>query len=111
MQGGRPHRHRRQRLGVRGPRRGDRRPGADFYFATPCHSRERGLIEHANDRIRRFFGKGEELREVDPAKSEYVEVRLNHCPRRVPGFRTPAQTLAEARGLSPPVDPFPLGCG
>ena len=44
--------------------------GSDFYFATPCHSRERGLNENANGRIRRFFGKGEDLRVVDPAKVE-----------------------------------------
>ena len=80
--------------------------GAAFYFATPYHSWERGLNENTNGRIRRFFGKGEDLRQVDPAKVEYVETRLNHCPRKALGFRTPAQALAEARGRPPPGDPL-----
>jgi IS30 family transposase len=32
--------------------------GADFYFATPYHSWERGLNEPTNGLLRQFFPKG-----------------------------------------------------
>lgn len=32
--------------------------GADFYFATPYHSWERGLNEHTNGLVRQYFPKG-----------------------------------------------------
>ncbi|ELP57092.1 hypothetical protein O53_1704 [Microcystis aeruginosa TAIHU98] len=35
--------------------------GADFYFATPYHSWERGLNEHTNGLLRQFFPQGNEF--------------------------------------------------
>jgi len=35
--------------------------GADFYFATPYHSWERGLNEHTNGLLRQFFSQGNEF--------------------------------------------------
>lgn len=70
---------------------------ADFYFATPYHSWERGLNEHTNGLVRQYFPKGTDFREVSPAQVQAVEDRLNHRPRKVLGYRTPAEVFAEAQ--------------
>jgi transposase, IS30 family len=44
--------------------------GADFYFATPYHSWERGLNEHTNGLLRQFFPKGTNFKIVKPGEVE-----------------------------------------
>ena len=75
--------------------------GAGFYFAAPYHSWERGLNEHTNGLVREFFPKGRDLRGVDPREVERVEELLNTRPRRVLGYRTPAEVFGEALGRGP----------
>ncbi len=74
--------------------------GAGFYFATPYHSWERGLNEHTNGLVRQYFPKGTDFRQVTEAQVRAVEDRLNHRPRKVLGYRTPAEVFAGA--LVPP---------
>lgn len=69
---------------------------ADVYFAQPYHSWERGLNEHTNGLVRQYFGKAKSLRGIDPAKVRRVQALLNGRPRKVLGFRTPAEVLAQA---------------
>ena len=71
---------------------------AGFYFATPYHSWERGLNEHTNGLVREFFPKGQDLRGVDPREVRRVQDMLNTRPRKVLGYRTPAEVFAEAGG-------------
>ncbi len=68
--------------------------GAGFYFATPYHSWERGLNEHTNGLVRQYFPKGTDFRQVTEAQVRAVEDRLNHRPRKVLGYRTPAEVFA-----------------
>ena len=72
---------------------------AGFYFATPYHSWERGLNEHTNGLVREFFPKSRDLRKVDPKEVERVRELLNTRPRRVLGYRMPAEVFYEALGV------------
>ena len=59
--------------------------GADFFFARPCHSWERGLNEHTNGLIREYFPKATDFRQVSDAEVQAVADRLNARPRKVLG--------------------------
>ncbi len=72
---------------------------AGFYFATPYHSWERGLNEHVNGLVRQYFPKGTDFRPVTAEPGREVEDRLNHRPRKVPGYRTPYEVFHG--GLAP----------
>ena len=73
---------------------------ADFHFATPYHSWERGLNEHTNGLVRQYFPKGTDFRMVTESQVRAVEERINHRPRKVLGYRTPAEVFTGA--LVPP---------
>ncbi len=73
---------------------------AGFTFATPHHSWERGRNEHTNGLVRQYFPKGTDFRQVTAAQVRAVEDRLHRRPRKVLGYRTPAEVFA--RGLAPP---------
>ena len=80
-----------------GHRRVSEELGAGFYFATPYHSWERGLNEHTNGLVREFFPKSQDLRKIDPKEVEKVQKLLNNRPRRVLGYRTPADVARQTR--------------
>lgn len=66
---------------------------ADFYFAHPYHSWERGLNENTNGLIRQFFPKNFDFRKISDADIERVMNLLNNRPRKTLGFRTPNQVF------------------
>ena len=66
---------------------------ADFFFAKPFHSRERGLNEHTNGLVREYFPKGIDFREICDEKVQKVQDRLNGRPRIVLGYRTPTEVM------------------
>ena len=70
------------------------------YFAHPYHSWERGLNENTNGLIRQFFPKGKDLSEVTDEEIQRVMDKLNNCPRKCLGFKTPNQVFF---GINPPV--------
>ncbi len=76
---------------------GARKLGARFYFATPYHSWERGLNGHSNGLVRQYLPKGMGLRAVGDDGVKAVQDRLNARPRRVLGYRTPAEVFRRAR--------------
>ena len=69
---------------------------AEFFFATPYHSWERGLNEHTNGLVRQYFPKRTHFRGIDDAEVGRVQDLLNHRPRRALGYRTPAEVFGEA---------------
>ena len=69
---------------------------ARFFFATPYHSWERGLNEHTNGLVRQYFPKSTNFREVELGEMLKVEGLLNNRPRKVLGFRTPAEVFGRA---------------
>ncbi|MCY4149298.1 MAG: IS30 family transposase [Gammaproteobacteria bacterium] len=66
---------------------------AGFCLATPCHSWERGLNEHANGLVRQYFPKGAGLTRVTAEGVRQVEDRLNRFPRKALGCRTPFEVF------------------
>ena len=70
---------------------------AGFFFATPYHSWERGLNEHTNGLVRQYLPKGTDLRAVTDAEVKAVQDRTDARPRRVLGYRTPAEVFRRAR--------------
>ena len=71
---------------------------ADFYLATPYHSWERGLNEHTNGLVRQYLPKGTDFRTVTGAQVQVIEDRINHRPRKVLGYRTPAEVFTGVPG-------------
>ena len=70
---------------------------AEFYFARPYHSWERGLNEHTNGLIRQYFPKGQSLDAVTQADLDRVELLLNSRPRKVLNYATPAEFFTRQR--------------
>ena len=68
-----------------------RKLGADFYFATPYHSWERGLNEHTNGLLRQFFPKGTNFKIVKPEAVKRAVNLINNRPRQ--GNRTHFLTI------------------
>jgi IS30 family transposase len=74
--------------------------GADFYFATPYHSWERGLNEHTNGLLRQFFPKGTNFKIVKPEQVERAVNLINNRPRKCLDYRTPNEVFYEGRSDS-----------
>lgn len=66
---------------------------ADFYFAHPYHSWERGLNENTNGLVRQYFPKGSDFGPITQAQVQQVMARLNHRPRKTLEFCTPHQVF------------------
>lgn len=66
---------------------------ADFYFANPFHSWERGLNEHTNGLIRQYLPKKKEFTDVTKEEINMIQDRLNHRPRKVLGYKTPYEVF------------------
>ncbi|MEM6698626.1 MAG: IS30 family transposase [Bacteroidota bacterium] len=67
--------------------------GAKTYFATPYHSWERGLSEHTNGLIRKFFPKKIPFKDVSKENILRVQNLLNNRPRKVLNFKTPNEVF------------------
>ncbi len=68
---------------------------ADFYFAHPYASWERGLNENTNGLVRQYFPKGSDFTTITDEVLDTVMQRLNHRPRKTLGFSTPHQVFYE----------------
>ncbi|WP_125780264.1 IS30 family transposase [Pseudoalteromonas rubra] len=68
---------------------------ADFYFAHPYSSWERGANENANGLLRQYIKKGTNLREVSDADVEFAMSRINYRPKKCLGFKQPAVVFKE----------------
>lgn len=71
---------------------------ADFFFAHPYSAWERGTNENANGLVRRHFPKGTNFLNVSDAEVRHVMNRLNDRPRRILGYRTPAEVFFAPSG-------------
>lgn len=67
--------------------------GAQVYFARPYHSWERGLNEHTNGLIRRFYPKGTDFSQVSHRKIAELEHLLNTRGRKSLGYRSPNEVF------------------
>ncbi len=62
---------------------------ADFYFAHPYSSWERGLNENTNGLIRQYIPKGTDFSTLTEAELVKIEACLNTRPRKSLGYMTP----------------------
>lgn len=69
------------------------------YFCTPYTSQERGTVETTAGLVRRFFPKGTNFGTLRPSTIKAVERWLNHRPRRILGFQTPAEVFRSSVAL------------
>ena len=66
---------------------------ADFYFAHPYSSWERGLNENTNGLIRQYFPKGCDFTTITDKEIKAVMKKLNNRPRKCLGMKTPNQVF------------------
>jgi IS30 family transposase len=67
--------------------------GCAIYFARPYRSCDRGLNEHTNGLIRRFFPKKTDFANINETQIEHVQNLLNNRPRKSLGFLTPNEVV------------------
>ena len=67
----------------------------DIFFCDPYRPGQRGTNENTNGLLREFFPKGMDLSTVTAAELRRAEFLLNNRPRRILGYRTPAQVFDE----------------
>lgn len=68
---------------------------ADFYFAHPYASWERGLNENTNGLIRQYFPKNRDFSTITQKQINQVMDKLNNRPRKCLGIKTPNQVLLD----------------
>lgn len=73
---------------------GTNRKRTKAYYCHPYSAYERGTNENINRMIRRFWPKGTDFRKVTAASIQRVESWLNHYPREILNFETPATLFA-----------------
>ncbi len=64
------------------------------YFAHPHSPWERGTNENTNGLLREYFPKGTEITD-DQTYLDVVARELNNRPRRILGYRTPAEVFTD----------------
>lgn len=69
---------------------------ADFYFARPYHSWERGLNENTNGLLRQYFPKNRNLRKVSYEEVVQAMDKLNRRPRKTLGYATPYDLMQQS---------------
>lgn len=70
---------------------------ADFYFARPYHSWERGLNEHTNGLVRQYIPKSALFEKISEEDIQQIEDLLNNRPRKALQFLTPLEVFNRQR--------------
>lgn len=66
---------------------------ADFYFAHPYSSWERGLNENTNGLVRQYLKKGSDFGAIGDDELSFIMDRLNNRPRKSLGYATPNEVF------------------
>ena len=66
---------------------------ADFYFAHPYASWERGVNENTNGLVRQYFPKKSDFSKITDRQIKKVMERLNNRPRKTLGYKTPNEVF------------------
>jgi IS30 family transposase len=69
--------------------------GIPVFFADPRSPWQRGTNENTNGLLRQYFPKGTDLSRWDAEDIEAVAATLNSRPRKILGWKTPAEALDE----------------
>jgi transposase, IS30 family len=73
---------------------------ADFYFAHPFSSWERGTNENTNGLVRQYFAKGSDFSKITEADIQKATARLNNRPRKRLNYRTPQQVFFKEQKIA-----------
>jgi IS30 family transposase len=73
---------------------------ADFFFAHPYHSWERGLNENTNGLVRQYFPKKMPFASITDEQIQVVEDKLNNRPRKTLGYRTPNELFFKEQKIA-----------
>ena len=65
------------------------------YFAVPYSAWQRGTNEHLNGRLRKYLPKRTRLDTVTDAELADIVAEINNRPRKVLGWRTPAEVFTQ----------------
>jgi IS30 family transposase len=66
---------------------------ATTYFCDACASWQKGGIENANGRIRRWLPRGTDLDEVEEDEIQDIAMTINLTPRKCLGYRSPVEAF------------------
>ena len=66
---------------------------ADFFFADPYSSWQRGTVENTNGLVRQYIPKRSDFNIVSDQAVRLVADRLNNRPRKALAFRTPNEVF------------------
>lgn len=66
---------------------------ADFFFADPYSSWQRGTNENTNGLVRQYFPKKTDFTGLSDSDISFVTNRLNNRPRKVLAFKTPNEVF------------------
>ena len=69
--------------------------GLKVFFAAPRSPWQRGTNENTNGLLRQYFPKGTDLSRWSAAQISAVANTLNNRPRKILGWRTPAEVMRE----------------
>jgi IS30 family transposase len=69
--------------------------GIAVFFADPHSPWQRGTNENTNGLLRQYFPKGTDLSRWDADELAAVEATINARPRKILGWKTPAEALDE----------------
>lgn len=68
--------------------------GLPVFFCDPYSSWQKGSVENVIGLLRRYMPKGMDLATVTPKQLKAIQDRLNNRPRKILGFKTPAEVLS-----------------
>jgi len=69
--------------------------GIPTYFCDPHAPWQKGGIENAIGRMRRYLPRKTDLATLNPSQLDRLVASYNHTPRKCLGFRTPAQVFCQ----------------
>ena len=72
------------------------------YFADPYSSWQRGINEHTNGLLRRFFPKNMEFSKLNQNDVDEVVRKINNIPRKSLGYKTPYEVFYNCSVLLQP---------
>jgi transposase, IS30 family len=67
-------------------------------FRDACASWQKGGVENANGRIRRWLPRGADLEEIDEADIQEIATTINLTPRKCLGYRFPVEAFLSEVG-------------
>ena len=68
--------------------------GLPVFFCDPYSSWQKGSVENVIGLLRRYLPKGMDLGTVTPTQLKTIQNKLNNRPRKILGWRTPAEVFS-----------------